>query len=149
MSDSRPIRRSARILVIDSDGRLLLFRFTPKGRPAFWGTPGGALNEGESFEEAAGRELFEETGIKAEVDREVDRRESLFTTFNDIEVRAVERYFAVRVDPCELDASGHTDEEREWMLTHRWWTQEELAALDEAVYPPDILSLWASELEKS
>ena len=148
MSDARPVRRSARLLVIDGDGKLLLFRFTPPDRPAFWATPGGALDEGESFEEAARRELFEETGIGAEIDREIDRRESLFTTFDGIEVHAVERYFAVRVDPCELDASGHTDEERVWMLSHRWWTREELAALDEALYPTDILELWTAEMER-
>ncbi|GGL48301.1 NUDIX hydrolase [Sporolactobacillus putidus] len=31
-----------------------------------WGLPGGAMELGESFEKAAKRELFEETGLKAE-----------------------------------------------------------------------------------
>ena len=43
-------RPAARILLVDQQGRLLMFRFTPEdGRPPFWCTPGGAVDPGESF----------------------------------------------------------------------------------------------------
>src|SRR6266446_8005347 len=64
-----PMRRrpSSRLLVIDRNGRVLLFRFVyhrgPLAGQNYWATPGGALEAGESFADAARRELFKETGI--------------------------------------------------------------------------------------
>ena len=63
------MRPSARLLVTDRQGRLLLFRFRHDDGPltgkTYWATPGGALDEGESFAEAARRELYEETQIRS------------------------------------------------------------------------------------
>ena len=54
-------RPSARLLIFDRDGRLLLFRYVFRdGALAgddYWGTPGGGLEDGETFEQAAIREL--------------------------------------------------------------------------------------------
>ncbi len=61
-------RPSARLLVVDEQNRVLLFRFVFKegalAGQEFWATPGGELDAGETFEEAAIRELFEETSIQ-------------------------------------------------------------------------------------
>ena len=85
----RTLRPAARILLVDGAGRVLLFRFTPEdGRAPFWCTPGGAVDPGESYEEAARRELYEETGIIADPGREVMRREVEFLTLEGIEVTA-------------------------------------------------------------
>ena len=51
-------RPSARILLLDTSDRLLLFHATEVVHgedPAFWFTPGGALEPGESWEWAARR----------------------------------------------------------------------------------------------
>ena len=60
-------RPSSRLLVIDPLQRVLLFRFEHKQGPLagqqFWATPGGALDPGESYAQAACRELLEETGL--------------------------------------------------------------------------------------
>lgn len=53
--------------IFDGDGRVLLVRHT-YGR-LNWELPGGLGERGESPSEAAARELFEETGIRAEIDR--------------------------------------------------------------------------------
>jgi len=50
------------LLVLDEAGRLLLQRRGDTGR---WGLPGGSLEPGESIEDAARRELREETGLEA------------------------------------------------------------------------------------
>ena len=73
-------RPSARLLIIDDAGRVLLFRFVHhEGALAgqdYWATPGGGVEEGETFEQAAIRELEEGTGIRAEnVGPEVAQRE--------------------------------------------------------------------------
>jgi 8-oxo-dGTP pyrophosphatase MutT (NUDIX family) len=46
--------------VLDPDERLLLVRHTHHG---MWGTPGGAIEPGETPAQAAARELREETGL--------------------------------------------------------------------------------------
>ncbi|RWZ54758.1 NUDIX domain-containing protein [Halobacillus fulvus] len=51
------------VIVIDDQDRILLEQRTyPEG---VWGLPGGLMELGESTEEVARRELWEETGLKA------------------------------------------------------------------------------------
>lgn len=60
---SRPlIMAGACVLIFNEDRELLLQRRTDTND---WGTIGGALELGESLEEAAARELFEEAGLTA------------------------------------------------------------------------------------
>ena len=100
----KPMRRrpSSRLLVIDRNNRVLLFRFLFKRGPLagqdYWATPGGTLEAGESFAEAARRELFEETGIlRNAVGQEVAEREFVFQLYDGEYVMAEERFFLVRV----------------------------------------------------
>ena len=61
---SRPlIMAGACVIVRNERGQLLLQKRTDSGD---WGTIGGALEPGESLEEAAARELYEEAGLTAE-----------------------------------------------------------------------------------
>jgi 8-oxo-dGTP pyrophosphatase MutT (NUDIX family) len=136
---TRMPRPAARILLVDDAGRVLLFRFTPEdGRAPFWCTPGGAVDPGESYEEAARRELFEETGIVADPGPQVLRREVEFRTLEGVEVTADERYFLVRTDAREIDIGGHTELERRVMQQWRWFDPATLAAHPEMVYPEDL-----------
>ena len=74
------VRKSARIIVLESAGAVLLVRAhdsTPVNpdKPdllAYWAPPGGGVDEGESYERAAIRELEEETGIELSESRSTD-----------------------------------------------------------------------------
>ncbi|MFS0857519.1 NUDIX hydrolase [Paenibacillus taichungensis] len=60
---SRPlIMAGSCVLVFNEQGHLLLQRRTDS---LDWGTLGGSLEPGESLEEAAARELYEEAGLRA------------------------------------------------------------------------------------
>ncbi|TVX99715.1 NUDIX hydrolase [Cohnella terricola] len=67
---TRPlIMAGACVLVFDENGRLLLQRRTDSSD---WGTIGGALEPGETLEDAAARELWEEAGLLADGFRFID-----------------------------------------------------------------------------
>ena len=110
-------RPSSRLLIIDRNNRVLLFRFMFKRGPLagqnYWATPGGALEAGENFADAARRELFEETGILRDaVSQQVAEREFAFQLHDGEYVMAEERFFLVRVtDPITF--AGSLDPYRE------------------------------------
>ena len=141
MSEIRAERPSARILLLDPDDRILLFRFDAPDRQPFWATPGGALDPGESFEGCARRELREETGLDLECGTEVARRLAEFVTLEGVPVAADERYFLVRTGSVEIATAGHTELERRIMCDWRWFSREELAAHDEVFFPEDLVRM--------
>lgn len=61
----REERQAARLVVLDAHHRILLFRHTDGHGREFWATPGGGLEPGESFEDAACREAKEELGAES------------------------------------------------------------------------------------
>lgn len=138
MTHVRRNRYAARVIVLDAKGRVLLFRFTPTDRPPLWATAGGEVEAGESFAQAARRELLEETGIDADPGVCIARRESDFVTFAGEPVHAVEEYFVVRAEDASIDGTAHTETERAVMLDHRWWHRSEIADAEEAVFPEDL-----------
>jgi len=56
------IRHAARVVLLDEAGRVLLAKFEYRGK-AWWVAPGGGLEPAETHEEAARREIGEETGL--------------------------------------------------------------------------------------
>jgi 8-oxo-dGTP pyrophosphatase MutT (NUDIX family) len=134
-------RPAARILLLDGAGRVLLFRFMAEDRPPFWATPGGAVDPGESYADAARRELIEETGINLDCGGEVARRLVEFVTLENVAVAADERYFLVRADAGEISTAGHTALERRVMQQWRWFTRDELADWPETIFPEDLTQM--------
>jgi len=140
------LRRAARIIVLGPEGRALMFRFDVPGRPPFWVTAGGECDPGESFEDAARRELFEETGIAADPGPQIARMTPEFVTVEGEPVQADERFFLVRVAEARVDTAGHTELEQRVMTQHRWFTLDELEDWPEAVFPVDLAAMIRSHI---
>ncbi|MFU8850278.1 NUDIX hydrolase [Micromonospora sp. SL1-18] len=135
-------RRAARVLLVDASDRVLLFAGTDPGRPghAYWFTPGGGLNPGESPAEGAARELAEETGLRlapAELGARV-WSETIEFPFDGVWYRQEQEFFLFRVPAWEVDTAGFDEIERASVSGHRWWSAAELVATAERYYPPDL-----------
>lgn len=136
-------RPAARIVLLDREGRVLLFRFQPHDRAPFWATPGGALDAGESYREGARRELWEETGIEADPGEEIARRLVRFVTLEGTLVEADERYFLIRTDTARISTAAHTELEQRVMTRWGWFSPADLEALDERYFPEDLIEMVA------
>ena len=124
-----------------------MFRFEHRQGPlagrAFWATPGGGLDPGESFEQAACREMFEEIGIRIDdPGPQVASREASLQLPTGETVTADERFFLIRMRNIEVSTANWTELEREVMLDHRWWTCADIESNTEQIWPenlPEIL----------
>lgn len=141
MSVVRKARPSARLLIVDPHNNVLLFRFDASDGQAFWATPGGGCDPGETYEQAARRELIEETGFDLDPGEERHRRRVEFTTLEGEDIWSDERYFFVRVGDQAIDTSRHTELERRVMKHHRWWSLNQLRTTSELVFPENMVDL--------
>lgn len=141
------VRRAAKVLLVDPDGRVLLFRGfdrTKPDKPSWWFAVGGAVNEGEDMLAAARREVFEETGLRITDPGPVVMRLRFEWEFEGSRYDQEEAYFLVRTDGFTPSSTGWSDTERATMLDHKWWSTEELRSAIEVVYPEGLADLLES-----
>ena len=138
-------RRAARVVLL-AEGRVLLQQGFDPGRPddePWWLTPGGGLNDGESVEDAAVREVLEETGLRLAAEQlgPVVATRICFFPFEGRQYRQSESFFAANVEPFKPQHHGWDEVEQRALRDHRWWTLAELRVTDEPVYPRELADL--------
>ena len=143
----RPRRhRQAARVVVRAEGRVLLSNDTDPGLPGsnWWVTPGGGVDPGETFVQAAVRELWEETGLRVGPDRLVGpvARRRVGHGYSDQVLIQTEQFFIVDLPQrFMIDTSGYTAEERQTLQATDWFSASELGGL--TVWPAQLASLLA------
>lgn len=132
-------RTTARILPVDETGRVLLLHGWDPTQPnaPYWFTIGGAVEDGESLDQAAARELLEEAGINAEPESLGAPlcAETIEFDWNGIHVVQEQTFFAIRVEAPVVTLDGLDTWEQATIDTFGWWTPDELAADGGAAHP--------------
>ena len=132
------LREAARVVVLSHDDHILLFHGNTDRGPA-WSTPGGMLEPGETYEVAARRELWEETGRDdIELGPCVWYRQRLRERANGGRIDSRSKFFLARVTRFEIDLGSVPAEEN--IESYRWWSLDEVEAEDPARFIPRRLS---------
>jgi 8-oxo-dGTP pyrophosphatase MutT (NUDIX family) len=134
------LRRSARIILLDAMGRVLLLRFVIErtgGPYVFWATPGGEVEPGEDLLAAAQRELHEEVGLSLPLLGPVHHATGVFEFKHEV-VDNSDAFYLAHFPGGPITLGGVDEQERSVLRELRWWTADEIEASPVPVYPPDL-----------
>ncbi|HEX8005227.1 MAG TPA: NUDIX domain-containing protein [Trebonia sp.] len=142
-------RPTARLLVVDQPGRVLLFSALDPRGPTWWFTPGGGVRRDETLASAAVRELAEETGYvrgESEIGPVVATCAGLWLADDGRRFFGADSFFFVRVTSPAVSTDGQEPLERSIITGHRWWRPGELRRTGDVIVPSGLADLVASLL---
>jgi len=131
-------RAAARVVLLDCQGRIFLVNAEDPidpYKPAWWEIPGGGIDFGEDSATAAGRELYEETGIEDVEMGPVIWTQHVQFTFGGWNFDSHDRIHVAWCDGGDYRPRHLEALEAAAFLGARWWALDDLLASDEPVLP--------------
>jgi 8-oxo-dGTP pyrophosphatase MutT (NUDIX family) len=143
-----PLRNSVKIILLnEKDELLLMCADNPKITSAdgeyhgrFWFLTGGEIEKGESTEEAAIRELHEETGLKKE---EVTLGPIVWFGEFDLQIKGIlthlkQTFIVARTKKKKVSFTKLDEWEKESLEHLCWFSLEDIKNCPEVIYPVDL-----------
>ncbi len=142
----------SRILVVNNLNEILLVKYRDNAARGteppiireFWVSPGGGLEAGETFVQAAKRELEEETGIVTDIGPQVWMGKCVLTTDGEL-VEHTQHYFYTKLDAGRVTLRNRTT--TEVITAFKWWSFSELNKSSETFFPMNFVALILPILE--
>jgi 8-oxo-dGTP pyrophosphatase MutT (NUDIX family) len=143
-----PIPRvSARVLPVSPEGEVLLLQDLDPAVPGAlrWGTIGGAVDPGESLEQAAVREMREETGLVVDAASLTPPflRTNHDFSWNGVHYRGDNTFFALPLARDVQVSFDHLEpDEVDTVVAWQWWKPADMAIAGGMVVDdlPDIMA---------
>jgi 8-oxo-dGTP pyrophosphatase MutT (NUDIX family) len=138
---------SVKLLLLDEHDRVLLVHAAdPRTGLRSWYPVGGGVDPGESLDQAARREAYEETGLAVLPPGDhVWTREHTYR-FDGRTVEVHEDWLLHRVAHYVPAPAQLSDYEVRTVLGFRWWSTDDLRSATETVFPPTLGDLLAALL---
>jgi ADP-ribose pyrophosphatase YjhB (NUDIX family) len=137
-------RIGARVLLLDEHDRVLLMHARDPDDPDhhWWELPGGGLDPCETLEQAAMREVAEETGIELnQLGPQVWIRESRFRYRNRDHHRIDHVFLARHPGGIATVATKPTENEKLGLIEQAWFTDAQLHDCIDKLVPPELPAL--------
>jgi 8-oxo-dGTP pyrophosphatase MutT (NUDIX family) len=147
-------RKTARVLPVDPEGRVLLLHGWDPHHPdhPFWFTIGGAAEGGESLRDAAAREMYEEVRICVEPGRlgEPIAENTIEFSWGGHHIVQDQTFYAVLVESAEVSLEGLDEWERATTDKYGWLAAEDLESGERPAHPdiPDLIRAAAASVRE-
>lgn len=142
---SLPIRNSIKILLLNDKKEILLMcaddpkttTLDGKYNGKFWFAVGGQIENGESMQEAAIREIYEETGLGKE---EIELGPIVWfgefdLSLNGILTHMKQTFMVVKTNNKNVVLTNLDEWEKKKVKRLKWFSLEEIIHSDEVIYP--------------
>ncbi|WP_329480262.1 NUDIX domain-containing protein [Kribbella sp. NBC_01484] len=132
-------RLAVKLVLLEEDHRLLLIHAKdPQTQAECWYPVGGGVEPGETLQDAAVREAYEETGlVDLPPGLPVWRRDHLYE-YDGRVVEVHEEWLMYTVNHFEPAPAQLTEGEARSVVGFRWWRARELSEATETIYPPRL-----------
>lgn len=135
-----PLRRSARIVLLNHHNHLLLMNVVLPDR-SLWCTIGGGIKQGETPEIAAARETFEETGL---ADDDITWQGVIWQGEHLLDRNGTlmlhqEIFILAYTQRLNIVPQNFTEQEKTVVKDFKWWTLQELWKTTEFIVPPSLI----------